>query len=164
MTPSDTFRVVPSLAQLITRTAARHLGLDRTALARSALRFAARGLQQPPVTEPALPPAGALSSIVLYLWALAGALFLTVVVNADLLLPGQAPDVFRVAAGSLLVLVACGSLARRVGARDLLVGRLAGGAARRARRGLARAAVTVLGLAFLGLGVFDLVRGVAGLV
>jgi len=146
---------------MIARAAVRQLGLDRRTLAQGALRTAARGLQAP--RSPVETPAGALSTVALVVWLGAVACFLLVVVNADLLLPDDARDVFRVVVGAVLVTAGCGSLARRLAARELLIRRLAGGASRRARRRLLGAIVTLFGFAFLGLGVFDLARGAAAL-
>jgi len=104
-------------------------------------------------------------------WFCGLAAFALVVLNIDQFLPaGRAVAVFQLAVGAILLVEGLGLVVERFPFRRLLGARLAArshpGGGRPRRAGwprLAGAALTVLGIVWVGAGVFDVLRGALAL-
>jgi hypothetical protein len=165
---------VPSVAILISRAAARYLGVSAQTVARELARAAARefrgGVGESARSVPSVSAHGRLAHSVFVVWLAGLALFALVVVNVDLPLPGEVSNVFRLTVGSVLLIEGAGLLVRRWPFRTVLVARLTAGSLQdrgRIRRAvwkhLVGAGLTLLGFAWIATGVFELLRGAIAL-
>ena len=167
---------MPPVATLISRVAARYLGVGAGAAARELARVAARhartaaAARTPPAPLPPAPPPGLVARGVFGLWLLGLALFALVVFNVDLFLPGGVADRLRLAIGVVLLSEGVGLLLRRSPLRAIVLARLTAGSSRHPSK-MRRAAwkhgvgagLTILGLVWVGAGVLDLLRGAIAL-
>lgn len=164
------------VANLIARAAGRSLGLGGRAillgLGRAAQRQYRRRSRAPLDPAPAAPiPRGALVGAVYAAWFCGLAAFALVVLNVHLFLPaGRAVAVFQLAVGAILLIEGLGLVVERFPFRRLLRARLAArshrGGARLRRAGWPRlvgAALTVLGIVWVGAGLLDVLRGALAL-
>ncbi len=165
---------VPSVATLISRAAARYLGVSVQTVARELARAAARdsrgGVGESARPVPSVPPHGRLARSMFVAWLAGLALFAMVLVNIDLIFPREVSNLFRLTAGSVLLIEGAGLLVRRLPFRTVLVARLTADSLhdrsrlrRAAWRHLVGAGLTLLGFAWITAGVFDLLRGATGL-
>ena len=159
---------MPSVTTLISRAAARYFGIGPPTFARGLARVAARELGDGPghTAQPVPRPATRLARGLYLLWLSGIGLFVLVVMNVDLLLPDSTTSVFRLGVGAMLLTEGAGLLVK--GSRF----RIAVSAALTARFGLHTSrmrrtawkhtigtGLTVLGLAWVGAGVLDMLRG-----
>ena len=165
---------MPSVATLISRAAARYLGVGGQTVARELARAAARELRGSggettarPVPAPSVPAHARLVRGVFVLWLAGLVLLALVVLNVDLLLPRGASNVFRVVVGLVLLIEGAGLLVRRSPFRTMVVARLTAGSRKhpsRVRRGARKhmigAGLTLLGFAWIAAAMLDLLRGV----
>ena len=167
---------VPLIANLIARTAGRSLKLGARAILLGLGREAQRQYRarpRPPLdSAPATSvPRDALVTTVYVAWLCGLAAFALVVLNVHLLLPaGKGVTVFQLAVGAILVVEGLGLVMKRFPFRRLLLTRLAarshrnGGHLRRAGwPRLVGAALTVLGIVWIGAGVLNLLLGARAL-
>jgi hypothetical protein len=165
---------VPSLATLISRAAARYLGVNAQTVARELARAATREHRASPDEStravPSLTADGRAARCVFVVWLAGLALFGLVVVNVDLFLPQQTSNVFRLVVGAVLLTEGAGLLVRRWPFRPVLLARLTARSRqhpsrirRTARKHLVGSGLTLLGFAWLAAGLLDLLRGVIAL-
>jgi len=161
------------LGRLISGAAGRYLAGTGRAIARDLVLQArrrqatARRVAAPP---PAVPTRRA--AAVYAAWWLGVLAFVLVILNADLLLPHHGPKAgFRIGLSAVLVPAGLVLAFDRERVRPLLLERLAGharggeGGLRRAgSRLLVGAGLRLLGVAWVGAGVFDLLRGLRELI
>lgn len=164
---------VPLIANWIARAAGRSLGLSGRAILLGLGREAQRQYRarpRPPL-DAAPAPHGALVRAVYVAWLCGLAAFALVVLNVHLFLPdGKGVSVFQLAVGAILVVEGLGLVIKRSPFRRLLLTRLT---ARSHRSGgrllragwprLVGAALTVLGIVWIGFGVLNLSRGASAL-
>src|SRR6185295_7656613 len=107
---------MPSLATLITRAAARYLGVDSRTIARGVAGAARRGLETPrdDGLSSRVARAGPFARAVFAAWCLGMVLLVLVVLNVDLLLPDGATQVYRLVVGSSFVIEGLCLLGRRL--------------------------------------------------
>jgi len=163
---------MPSVGTLISRVAARYLdarsqtmrGLARSAL--SQLRTPATAGTPRASISPASLPARATYAV----WIAALPLFALTIFNLDLFLPRGAATVFRLLAGTVLLIEGVGLLPRRSPFRTTLIARLGASPANQAtrirqtaRKHLVGAGLTLLGLVWFAAGSLDLLRGLLAL-
>jgi hypothetical protein len=167
---------VPLIASLLARAAGRSLGLGGRAILLGLGREAQRQYRARPrlpldsVPAASIPRAALVTSVyVAWLCGLAASALL--VLNVHLFLPaGKGVAVFQLAVGTILLVEGLGLVSKRFPFRRLLLTRLA---ARSHRRGgrlrqagwprLVGAALTVLGIVWIGAGVLNLLRGARAL-
>ena len=166
---------MPSVATLISRAAARYLSVGGQTVARELARAAARefrgGAEESARAVSSVPAHGRFARGVFVVWLAGLALFALVVVNVDLFLPpGRAVAVFQLAVGAILLVEGLGLVVERFPFRRLLGARLAArshrGGGRLQRAGWPRlvgAALTVLGIVWIGAGVLEVLRGALAL-
>jgi len=165
---------VPSVATLISRAAARYLGVGGQTVARELARAAARefrgGAEESARAVSSVPAHGRFARGVFVVWLAGLALFALVVVNVDLFLPREASNVFRVVVGAVLLIAGAGLLVRRWPFRTVLLARLTARSwqhrsriRRAAWKHLAGSGLTLLGFAWVAAGVLDLLRGAIAL-
>lgn len=165
---------MPSVATLISRAAARYLGVGGQTVARELARAAARefrgGVGESARSASSVPAHGRLARGVFVVWLAGLALFALVVVNIDLFLPREMSNVFRLVVGMVLLIEGAGLLVRRWPFRTVLVARLTAGSLqdrsrirRAAWKHVVSAGLTLLGFAWIAAGVFDLLRGAIAL-
>jgi hypothetical protein len=167
---------VPLVADLIARAVGRSFGLGGRAILLGLGREARRQYRSRPGalldSAPAASiPRDALVRAVYVTWFCGLAAFALAVLNVHLFLPGGgAVAVFQLAVGAILLVEGLGLVVERFPFRRLLVARLAarshrsGGRLRRAGwPRLVGAALTVLGIVWVGAGVVYLIRGALAL-
>jgi hypothetical protein len=164
---------VPSVATLISRAAARYLGVGGQTVTRGLARAALRELRDSArngAPSAASVPVSRIARAAYVAWLAALALFVLVVLNLDLLLPGEAAIVFRLLVGPVLLVQGAGLLLRRSVFRAVLIARLTAVSARHpsrlrrtARKHIVTAGLTLLGLVWIAAGTLDLLRGVVAL-
>jgi hypothetical protein len=165
------------VAALIARAVGRSLGLGGRAillgLGREAQRQYRGRTQAPLDPAPAASiPRDALVRAAYVAWLCGLVAFALVVLNVHLFLPaGRTVAVFQLAVGAILVVEGLGLVVERFPFRRLLGARLAARSHRRharpRRAGLPRlagAALTVVGILWLGAGAFNVLRGTLALV
>lgn len=167
---------VPLIANWIARAAGRSLGLSGRAILLGLGREAQRQYRarpRPPLdaVPAASIPRDAFVRAVYVAWLCGLAAFALVVLNVHLFLPaGKGVSVFQLAVGAILVVEGLGLVVKRFPFRRLLLTRLAARSHRsgsRLRRAgwprLVGAALTVLGIVWIGAGVLNLLRGASAL-
>lgn len=162
---------MPSVATLISRVAWRYLGAGAVKVARDLAGAAAGEVRTGGERNPApvhAPAPGRVARVVFALWLAGLALFVLVVLNIHLFLPDRASATFRLVVGSVL-LIEGAALIRRLPFRALVLARLVGGSAQPGRirrttwKPLLSAGLTALGITWLALGVFNVIRGASAL-
>lgn len=157
------------VAKLISRAAGRYLGgagrtIGRELLREAEHRYRARA-RQPAGPAPPTAPVGPLAGAVYVAWLGGLAAFALVLLNVDLFLPAAGVAAFRLAIGGILLVLGSALLPGRLGARRLLLARLAARAHSRGRgiragwRRLVGAGLTLLGILWVATGVLELLRG-----
>jgi hypothetical protein len=162
---------VPSVATLISRAAARYLGLNGQTVARGLARAALHELHGGAGdggSSVAAVPASRLSQAVYVAWLAALGLFALVVINVDLLVPRDAATVFRLLVGSVLLVEGTALLPRRFAFRTVLIARLTAAShasrlRRTAQKHTVAAGLTLLGLFWFAAGTLELLRGLVTL-
>ena len=168
---------MPLIAKLIARAAGRSLGVSGRAILLGLGREAQRQYRarpRPPLDSapPESIPREAFVRAVYVAWLCGLAAFALVVLNVHLFLPaGRTVAVFQLAVGAILVVEGLGLVVERFPFRRLLGARLAARSHRRhgrpRRAGLPRlvgAALTVVGILWLGAGAYNVLRGALALV
>jgi hypothetical protein len=168
------------IATLISRAAARYLGVGAQTVVRELARVAAREARAGAGARggaaagvpAAVPVPGRVARGVFALWVAGLALFVLVVLNIDLFLPdGVATSSFRLVVGLVLLIEAVALLPRQSPFRLLLVARLTAGSLRHPSR-LRRTAwkhligtgLTLIGFAWVAAGMLNVLRGAIALV
>lgn len=167
------------IGSLISRVAARYLGLGAQTVAREFARVAAREARagvgprgcSPAGVPVAVPAPGWVAHVAFALWVAGLGLFVLVVLNVDLFLPGDpATSAFRVVVGLVLLIEGVALLPRRSPFRVVLVGRLTAGSLRHpsrlrrtARRHLIGTGLTLIGFAWVAAGMLNVLRGAISL-
>jgi hypothetical protein len=164
---------VPSVASLISRAAARYLGVSGQTVVRELARTAMRelgGVARSPDVPVQESPVSRFARGAYVAWLVALALFALVVLNVDLFAPRRAASVFRVFVGSVLLVEGAGLLLRRFAFRTVLIERLTAASARQPSRlrrtawkHLVAVGLTLLGLVWVAAGTLDLLRGLVAL-
>jgi hypothetical protein len=166
---------VPLITTLIARAAGRSLALGGRAILLGLGREAQRQYRaRPPLPLDSGPAASiardALVTSVYIAWLCGLAAFALVVLNVHLFLPaGKSVAVFQLVVGAVLLVEGLGLVIKRSPFRRLLLTRLARRSHRSGGRRLAGwprfvgAALTVLGLVWIGAGVLNLLRGASAL-
>lgn len=167
---------MPSIATLVSRAAARYLGVGPQTVVRQLARAlapedrsgtsaAGESVANLPVPVPSRVARG-----IFDLWLAGLAAFALVVFNVDLFLPGGAADPFRVVVGLVLLTEGLLLLVRRWPFRTVVVARLTAASSRhpsRIRRAawkrLTGAGLTLLGFVWIAAGMLDLLRGAIAL-
>ena len=168
---------MPLVANLIARAVGRSFGPGGRAillgLGREAQRQYRSRVQAPLETAQAASiPSGALVRAVYVAWFCGLAAFALAVLNVHLFLPaGRAVALFQLTIGVILLVEGVGLAVERFPFRRLLGARLAARSHRRHGRPrlaglprLAGAALTVVGILWLGAGAFNVLRGALALV
>ena len=153
--------------RLLAHAARRYVGgAGRTIVSELAGEAAQRYRTRTGAGSPPPPaPSGPLAAGIYRAWLAGLVAFALVILNVDLFLPaGRFVDVFRLTVGGILLLEGIALLVVRLGVRDVLVARYVARSPRRTawRRRVAHLVLTLLGLAWLGAGVLQLLRGLLG--
>lgn len=152
------------------RAVGRYAGVGRRAILLGLGRELGRGYRRwadaPAAPAPVAPvPSGPLAKVGHAAWLCGIAAFVLAVLNVHVFLPSGRPvGVFQLAIGTILLVEGLALLLDRLPFRRLLRARLAPRPGRNLRSRLVGAGLTVLGLAWVALGIFNLIRGIGGVI